>query len=80
MSVEDRVEWRARMLSIGMMRSRPAVREYRDGAVKVKEVTDEAGNVLTYRGDHPDGAAGVEIRPKTVTLADGRMYTHQESE
>ena len=78
MSVEDRVEWRARMLSIGMMRSRPAVREYRDGAVKVKEVTDEAGNVLTWRSDKE--AAGVEIRPKTVTLAGGRTYTHQESE
>lgn len=76
--MEDRVEWRARMKSIGMMRSRPAPREYRDGAVRVKEVTDEAGNILTYRGDKE--AAGVEIRPRTITLADGRMFTHQESE
>lgn len=76
--MEDRVEWRARMKSIGMIRGQQAVREYRDGAVRVKEVTDEAGNVLTWRGDKE--AAGVEIRPKTITLADGRTFTHQESE
>ena len=71
-------EFRDKLLSIGVVTSRRRSREYRDGNVAVKEVTDEHGHVLTYRGDNPDGAPGVEIRPKTVTLADGRVLKHQE--
>lgn len=71
--------FRDKLLTIGVVTGRPAPREYRDGNVPVKEVTDEHGNVLTYRGDHPDGAPGVEIRPKTVTMADGRVLRHREA-
>ena len=42
MSVEDRVEWRARMLSIGMMRSRPAVREFLLNAISRRVPFDDA--------------------------------------
>jgi hypothetical protein len=74
----ERREWREKMLSIGIVTGRPRPREYRDGNVAVKEVTDHAGNILTYRSDYPDGAPGVEIRPRTVTMADGRVLTHHE--
>lgn len=69
-------EFRDKLLTIGVISGKPRPREYRDGQVRVKEVTDEAGNILTYRGDKE--AAGVEIRPKTITMADGRQFTHQE--
>jgi len=72
-------EFRDKLLSIGFVGSRPGTREYRDEGVRVKEVTDEHGHVLTYRGDQPDGAYGVEFRPKTLTLADGRTLKHQET-
>lgn len=72
-------EYRDKLLSIGVIGGRSRPREYRDGNVNVKEVTDEAGNVLTYRSDHPDGAADVEIRPKTVTMADGHVLKHREA-
>ncbi len=70
-------EYRDKLLSIGVIAGRSAPREYRDGNVRVKEVTDEHGNVLTWRGDKD--AAGVEIRPKTVTMADGRVLKHREA-
>ena len=70
-------EFAEKIRSIGLVTSRPRPREYRDGAVPVKEVTDEHGNVLTYRGDKE--APGVDIRPETVTLADGRQLVHKET-
>ena len=75
----DGVSFREKIASIGFVRGRPSPRrEYRrDDGVRVKEVTDEHGNVLTWRGDKD--AADVEIRPKTVTLADGRTLTHKET-
>ena len=72
-------EFRDKLLSIGVISRGVRTREYRDDGVRVKEVTDEHGHVLTYRGDHPDGAPGVEIRPKTVTLADGHVLKHREA-
>ena len=69
-------EYRDKLLTIGVVTGRPAPREYMDGNVRVKEVTDEHGTVLTWRGDKD--AAGVEIHPKTVTLADGHVLTHRE--
>lgn len=74
---EARRAFRDKLLTIGVITAKGRPREYRDGdGVRVKEVTDEAGNVLTYRADKD--AAGVEIRPKTITLADGRTLTHRE--
>ena len=69
-------EFRDKLLTVGVITGKPQPREYRDGNVPVKEVTDEHGNILTYRGDKD--AAGVEIRPKTVTMADGRVLKHRE--
>ena len=71
-------EFREKLLSVGVITGRPAPREYRDGGVRVKEVTDEHGNVTTYRNTGDTEQVGVEIRPKTVTLADGRTLTHRE--
>lgn len=71
-------EFRDKLLTIGVVSGKPRPREYRDDAGKrARQVTDEAGNVLTWRdgSDAPD----VDIRPKTVTLADGRSYTHREA-
>ena len=71
-------EYRDRLLSVGVITGRPRPREYRDG-VRVKEVTDEHGHVTTYRNTGDTEQVGVEIRPRTVTLADGRTLTHRES-
>ena len=73
-------EYRDRLLSIGFVsgRRRQVTREYRDGGVAVKEVTDEHGHVTTYRNTGDTEQVGVEIRPKTVTLADGRTLIHRE--
>jgi len=73
-------EYRDRLLSIGVIsgRGRLRTREYRDDGVTVKEVTDEHGHVTTYRNTGDTEQVGVEIRPKTVTLADGRTLIHRE--
>lgn len=69
--------YRDKLLSIGFARGRASSREYRDAAGKpVKEVTDEAGNVLTWRDGND--APHVDIRPDTITLADGRVLRHRE--
>jgi hypothetical protein len=76
---DEKRAWREKMLSIGFTGSRARVREYRDDGVRVKEVTDEHGHVTTYRNTGDTEQVGVEIRPKTVTLADGHVLKHQES-
>jgi hypothetical protein len=68
--------YRDKLLSIGVISGKSRPREYRDGGERVKQVTDEHGNVLTWRGSND--APGVEIRPKTITMADGRVLTHHE--
>lgn len=78
-SPQDRREWREKMLSIGVVGTRSGTREYRgDNGERVKEVTDEAGNVTTYRNTGDTEQVGVDIRPKTVTMADGRQLVHKE--
>jgi hypothetical protein len=72
-------EFRDKLLSIGVIGGRSRPREYRDGNTAVKEVTDEAGNVTTYRNTGDTEQVGVEIRPKTVTLADGHVLKHREA-
>ena len=68
----DRQAWREKMLSIGVIGTRSGVREYRDEGTRVKEITDEAGNITTYRNTGDSEQVGVEIRPKTVTLMPAR--------
>lgn len=79
MTTEERRAFREKMLSIGFTRRSPGRKEYRDDGVHVKEVTDEHGNVTTYRNTGDTEQVGVEIHPKTVTLADGHVLTHKEN-
>lgn len=71
-------EYRDKLLSIGVIGGRGRPKEYRDDGVRVKEVTDEHGNTTTFRNTGDTEQVGVEIRPKSFTLADGRVVTHRE--
>ncbi len=71
--------FRDKLLTIGVVTGRAAPREYRDDGTRVKEVTDEHGHVTTYRNTGDTEQVGVEIRPKTVTLADGHVLKHREA-
>jgi len=71
--------YRDKLLSVGFVTSAPARREYRRGdGVRVKETTDEAGNVTRVHNTGDTERQDVELRPKTVTLADGHVLTHHE--
>ena len=72
-------EYRDKLLSIGIVTGRAAPREYKDGNVRVKEITDEHGHTTTYRNTGDTEQVGVEIRPQTVTLADGHMLKPREA-
>ena len=65
-------EYRDRLLSIGVITGNPRPREFRDDdGRRVKETTDEAGNLtrLTNTGDTE--RQDVEIRPRSVTMIAG---------
>jgi hypothetical protein len=65
---DDGGSFREKIATIGFVRGRPSPRkEYRrDDGVRVKEVTDEAGNITTYQNTGDTERVGVEIRPQTV--------------
>ena len=64
---EDRAAFRARIKSVGFVSGHPRPREFRrDDGQRVKEVTDEHGNVTTYANTGDTETVGVEIRPKTI--------------
>ena len=72
--------YRDKLLSIGVISGSPRPREFRnDDGQRVKESTDEHGNMtrLTNVGDTE--RQDVEIRPQTVTMADGRQFAPQEA-
>lgn len=72
-------EFREKLLSVGFIEGRKRPREYRgDDGVRVKEVTDDAGNLTRLHNTGDTERQDVELRPKTVTLADGRVLTHRE--
>ncbi len=71
-------EYRDKLLTIGVVRPAVKVREYRDDGEHVRQVTDEHGNITTSRFSAGTERVGVEIRPQTVTLADGRTLKHHE--
>jgi hypothetical protein len=75
---EERTAFREKIASIGFTRRIPARKEYRQDGVRVQEITDEHGNVTTRRNTGDTEQVGVEIHPKTVTLADGYVLRHQE--
>jgi hypothetical protein len=63
-----------RLRSIGLVHSRPAVREYRrrDGR-RVKEVTDDAGNLTRFHNTGDTERVDVDLRPQTVhVLSEGQ--------
>jgi hypothetical protein len=68
MTDDGGVSFREKIATIGFVRGRPSPRkEYRtDDGVRVKEVTDDAGNVTTYQNTGDTERVGVEIRPQTV--------------
>ena len=72
-------EYRDRLLTVGVISGKTRPREYRRGdGVRVKETTDEAGNVTRLHNTGDTERQDVEIRPKTFTLADGTKVTHRE--
>lgn len=67
--------YRDKLLTIGFMHRRQAVREYRRGdGVRVKEETDDAGNITTRHNTGDTERVDVQIQPQTVV-----MQAHQES-
>lgn len=72
-------EFRDKLLTVGVVTGRPRPREYRRGdGVRVKETTDDAGNVTRLHNTGDTERQDVEIRPKTFTMADGRVLRHRE--
>ena len=65
---DDGVSFREKIASIGFVRGRPSPRkEYRRGdGVRVKEVTDEHGNLTRSHNTGDTERVDVEIRPQTV--------------
>lgn len=60
-------EYRDKLLSVGVITSRARPREYRRGdGVRVKEITDDAGNLTRYHNTGDTERVDVDIRPATV--------------
>lgn len=67
MSDEERLAFREKITSVGFVRGPARPKEYRrDDGVRVKEVTDDAGNITQYSNTGDTESVGVEIRPSTV--------------
>ena len=77
---EDRAAFRKRIASVGFISGHPRPREFRrDDGSRVKEVTDEHGNVTTYANTGDTETVGVEIRPQTVQVtASGYGFSRTE--
>lgn len=61
-------EFRDKLLTIGVISGRPRPKEYRRGdGVRVKETTDEHGNLTRLHNTGDTERQDVEIRPQTVT-------------
>lgn len=69
-------DYRDKLLSIGFMHNRQTVREYRrNDGVRVKEETDDAGNITRHHNTGDTERVDVQIRPSTVI-----MQANKESE
>ena len=67
MTEEDKAAFRDKIRTIGIISRNPRPREYRrDDGTRVKEVTDEHGNLTTYSNTGDTENVGVDIRPATV--------------
>ena len=72
MTGDERAEWLARMRSVGQVSRSPRPREFRrDDGIRVKETTDEHGNVTRLHNTGDTERQDVEIRPQTVTMLTG---------
>jgi hypothetical protein len=64
---EERAAFREKIRSVGVISGHPRPREFRrDDGVRVKEVTDEAGNLTRLHNTGDTERQDVEIRPQTV--------------
>jgi hypothetical protein len=71
-SSEEKAAWLARMRSIGVVSGNPRPREFRnDEGQRVKETTDEHGNLTRQVNTGDTERQDVEIRPQTVTMLTG---------
>lgn len=72
MTEEEREKFKEKIRSIGVISRRPARKEYRrDDGVRVKEVTDDAGNLTRHHNTGDTERVDVEIRPQTVVQGRG---------
>ena len=72
MTDEDRAAFRDKIRSIGVISGHPRPKEFRrDDGVRVKETTDEHGNVTRLHNTGDTERQDVEIRPQTVTMTAG---------
>lgn len=71
--------FRDKLLTIGVVSGKTRPREYRrDDGVRVKETTDEAGNITRVHNTGDTERQDVELRPKTFTIGDSIRLTHHE--
>ena len=67
MTDEEKAAFRAKIRSIGMISGHPRPREFRnDAGQRVKETTDEQGNLTRLHKTGDTERQDVEIRPQTV--------------
>ena len=67
MTDEERAAFREKIRTIGVICGHPRPKEFRrDDGVRVKEVTDEHGNLTTYSNTGDSESVGVEIRPQAI--------------
>ncbi len=73
-------EFRDKLLTIGVISGRQRPREYkRHDGVRVKEITDEHGNMTRLHNTRGTERQDVEIRPKSFTVGDVRLTHHEDS-
>lgn len=68
--------YRDKLLSIGFVHNKQTVKEYRrEDGIRVKEETDDAGNITRRHNTGDTERVDVQIQPSTVI-----MQANQESE
>jgi hypothetical protein len=64
---EEKAEFREKIRSIGVISGHPRPREFRrDDGKRVKETTDEHGNLTRLHNTGDTERQDVEIRPQTI--------------